>query len=83
MHSSKDVFTFEAMDYQHQGKDRSLGNTTVNIAPLISEGLDRKVTPWISTGKRDFREQLRSGPKSVAKGTVSQLHICNGDSQLM
>jgi Ca2+-dependent lipid-binding protein len=71
VHSAKDLFTLEVMDYQHQSQPRPLGSTTLQLAPLIAEGSDKVLSPWISTGMRDYNESLRSGSKKTVKGSVS------------
>lgn len=73
VHSAKDVFTVEVMDYQHMTKDRSLGTSLLDVAPLIAVGTDKVRAPYLSTGKANQTTSLRSGAKSVVKGSVRSL----------
>lgn len=70
VHSPKDTFTLEVMDYQNLTKDRSLGTTEFSAASLIKEGEDKKNAPWLPTGKVDRKEMLRSDGKKTVKGSV-------------
>jgi len=68
VHSTRDVFPIEVMDYQSNTKDRALGNILFPVAPLISEGPDKVTKPWIGTGKVSKNEQLKSDWKKPVKG---------------
>lgn len=70
VHNAKDRLTLEVMDYQHLSKARPLGSTILSLDPLICEGPDKVESPWISTGKRNYNEALRTGPKKSPKGSV-------------
>jgi len=70
VHSAKDTFVIELMDYQHRGHDRTLGQTTIKVDSLLKEGTDKKLKPWEGTGVRSFREQLSTDGGRSKKGTV-------------
>ncbi|GAA5958373.1 hypothetical protein JCM3765_004810 [Sporobolomyces pararoseus] len=70
VHSTRDVFPIEVMDYQSSSKDRSLGNILFPVAPLISEGPDKVLKPWVSTGKVHKKEGLKSDWKKPVKGNI-------------
>ncbi|KAK4700199.1 hypothetical protein P7C70_g6053, partial [Phenoliferia sp. Uapishka_3] len=70
IHSIKDAYTLEVMDYQHNGKDRSLGVTDFKVNDLLTEGTDKKLKPWLSTGKKVRREALKIDRKKTVKGSV-------------
>ncbi|GAA6009648.1 hypothetical protein JCM11491_001046 [Sporobolomyces phaffii] len=70
VHSTRDVFPVEVMDYQSSSKDRSLGNILFPVAPLIAEGPDKVTKPWISTGKVVKNERLHSDWKKPVKGNI-------------
>lgn len=70
MHSKKDTFVVEVMDYQHMTKDRSLGVTELSVADLFHEGPDKKLKPWTSTGKRSRKESLKTDGKKTVKGQI-------------
>lgn len=58
------------MDYEHQGKDRPLGNARVSFAGLLKEGTDKKNKPWVSTGPAQFNEGLKGDRKTSIKGLL-------------
>ncbi|GAA5871970.1 hypothetical protein JCM16303_000930 [Sporobolomyces ruberrimus] len=70
VHSTRDVFPIEVMDYQSSSKDRSLGNVLFPIAPLVAEGPDKVTKPWVSTGKVSKIESLHSDWKKPVKGNI-------------
>ncbi|KAM0786716.1 hypothetical protein ACM66B_002158 [Microbotryomycetes sp. NB124-2] len=70
VHSKKDTFTVEVMDYQHMSKDRSLGVTELAVADLLQEGPDKTTKPWISTGKHSRKESLRIDGRKTVKGQI-------------
>ncbi|KAK4047503.1 Tricalbin-2 [Microbotryomycetes sp. JL221] len=70
VHSPKDTFVVEVMDYQHMSKDRSLGVTDLTVADLVQKGSDKKQEPWTSTGKHVRREALRTDGKKSVKGHI-------------
>ncbi|KAM0750754.1 tricalbin [Meredithblackwellia eburnea MCA 4105] len=70
VHNPKDSYVLEVMDYQHMGKDRTLGSAKLNVAELIEEGEDKRLKPWIGTGKKSQRLSLsidRKGPKGTVE----------------
>lgn len=70
VHSPRDKFTIEVMDYQHNSKDRSLGLTEFAVEGLVAEGPDAKTQPWVSTGKVAKNDPLKSNGKRTVKGNV-------------
>lgn len=77
VHSKKDVFVVEVMDYQHMTKDRSLGVTELSVADLLQEGPDKKLKPWTSTGKHARKDALKTDGKRTVKGQlVYDLEFC-------
>ncbi|BGP49470.1 Tricalbin-2 [Rhodotorula kratochvilovae] len=70
VHSPKDSFTIEVMDYQHMTKDRSLGLTDFSVAGLLGEGPDRKTKPWVGTGKVSRNEALKTDGRRSIKGNI-------------
>ena len=70
VHSPTDKFVLEAMDYQHQSKDRTLGTTELSAAGFLREGTDPIKMPWLGTGKKSLRESLRSDNKKTVKGAI-------------
>lgn len=71
VHSPRDVFTVEVMDYQHVSKDRSLGTTELEIGSLLQEGDDKKVSPWVSTGRKTRNDPLKIDNKRTVKGVIA------------
>ena len=70
VHSPKDTFTIEVMDYQHMTKDRSLGLTDFSVEGLLSEGADRKTQPWVGTGKVSRTDSLKTDGRRSIKGNI-------------
>ncbi|GAA5874962.1 hypothetical protein JCM1840_007163 [Sporobolomyces johnsonii] len=70
VHSPRDEFVIEVMDYQHLTKDRSLGSTQFSIAGLVAEGPDKKTKPWVGTGKVARTDKLKSDAKRTVKGNI-------------
>lgn len=68
VHSPKDKYIVEVMDYQHTTKDRSLGITDLSVAELLTEGTDKKLKPWLSTGNKAHKEPLKIDGKKAIKG---------------
>ena len=67
------------MDYQHTGRDRSLGSTELAVTGLVREGTDRVAAPWLSTGKHEANDTLKSDGKKTVKGTIyyeAEFHPC-------
>ena len=62
------------MDYEHTGKDRSLGIADFSVTDLLTEGTDKKLKPWLSTGKKVRRESLKTDGKKTVKGVFYVLH---------
>ena len=58
------------MDYQHSGKDRSLGLTEVSASALLTEGDDKNSMPWLSTGLVEKRDSLKSDNRKTVKGQI-------------
>ncbi|KAG0147448.1 hypothetical protein CROQUDRAFT_42936 [Cronartium quercuum f. sp. fusiforme G11] len=80
VHSLKDTFRLEVMDYQHTTKDRSLGITDLLIQDLAAPCKPKGFTTHESTGKRTFSEYLKTdGKKAVVKGRLDfevEFHPC-------
>ncbi|KEI37230.1 uncharacterized protein L969DRAFT_53729 [Mixia osmundae IAM 14324] len=71
IHSEKDKLVLECMDYEHNGKDRTLGQTDLDVASLLEEGRDTKRAPWLSKGKLDRNSPLATNNRKTIKGSVS------------
>lgn len=71
VHSPRDTYQIEVMDYQHLTKDRSLGSTEFSAAGLLAEGPDKRTKPWIGTGIVERKEMLKSNGKRSVKGASS------------
>jgi hypothetical protein len=77
VHSKKDTFVVEVMDYQHMTKDRSLGVTDLAVSDLLAEGPDKKNKPWVSTGKQVLKAPLKTDGKSSIKGSIEyEVEFC-------
>lgn len=77
MHSKKDTFVVEVMDYQHLTKDRSLGVTDLSVADLVAEGPDKRTKPWIGTGKKARKDSLKIDGKRTVKGQIDyEVEFC-------
>lgn len=70
VHSPKDLFVLEVMDYQHNSKDRSLGIADFLVTNLIAEGTDKVHKPWVGTGKITKTERLKSDGRKTVKGDL-------------
>ncbi|GAA5948387.1 hypothetical protein JCM10213_004407 [Rhodosporidiobolus nylandii] len=70
VHSPRDVYVLEVMDYQHLTKDRSLGSVEFTAKGLLTEGPDKKTKPWVSTGKVEKKEMLKSEGGKKVKGSL-------------
>ncbi|GAA5987383.1 hypothetical protein JCM10908_001933 [Rhodotorula pacifica] len=70
VHSPKDLFVLEVMDYQHNSRDRSLGIADFLVTNLIAEGPDKSQKPWVGTGKITKTEKLKSDGRKTVKGDL-------------
>lgn len=70
VHSPRDTFVIEVMDYNHNTKDRTLGQTDFSVSGLLAEGPDKRTKPWVSTGKVSKAEMLKSDNKRTVKGNI-------------
>lgn len=64
------MLVLEAMDYQHNTKDRPLGQTRLDVKSLASEGADKKEGPYVSTGPLQRSDKLVSDAGKSVKGTL-------------
>ncbi|KAH9818867.1 C2 domain-containing protein [Melampsora americana] len=80
VHSMKDNFRLEVMDYQHMTKDRSLGMFDLPIQSFAVPCQPKGATTHQSTGKQVFSEYLKTdGRKAVVKGRLHfevEFHPC-------
>lgn len=60
----------EAMDYQHNSKDRPLGRFTIDIKQLASAGSDPTTQPFVSTGPVERTEKLILDHGRSMKGSI-------------
>lgn len=60
----------EIMDYQHNSKDRPLGQVSLDVKLLATEGTDKKEHPYLSTGPVERTDKLVSDGGRSAKGTL-------------
>ncbi|BGO92542.1 hypothetical protein NBRC10512_000461 [Rhodotorula toruloides] len=70
VHSPRDSFVIEVMDYNHNTKDRTLGQTEFSVSGILAEGPDKRNRPWIGTGKVSKTEMLKSDNKRTVKGNI-------------
>ncbi|GEM08900.1 tricalbin [Rhodotorula toruloides] len=70
VHSPRDTFVIEVMDYNHNTKDRTLGQTEFSVSGILAEGPDKRNKPWLSTGKVSKTEMLKSDNKRTVKGNI-------------
>lgn len=71
------------MDYEHTGKDRSLGSVDFKIASLLKEGVDKKLAPWLSTGKISRKESLRTDARHGPKGEFTLVLVSDNETDEM
>lgn len=80
VHSMKDNFRLEVMDYQQMTKDRSLGMFDLPIQSFVVPCQPKGSTTHQSTGKQVFSEYLKTdGKKAVVKGRLDfevEFHPC-------
>jgi len=80
VHSIKDTFRLEVMDYQHLTKDRSLGHIDLDITKMVEAIKEEGVNTYKSTGKHQYSEYLKQeGKKALVKGKMSftvEFHAC-------
>ncbi|PLW09166.1 hypothetical protein PCASD_23053 [Puccinia coronata f. sp. avenae] len=80
IHSLKDSFRLEVMDYQHLTKDRSLGHIDLDTTKLAESVKEDEVNTYKSTGKHHYSEYLKQeGKKALVKGKMSftvEFHAC-------
>ncbi|GAA5844845.1 hypothetical protein JCM11251_007345 [Rhodosporidiobolus azoricus] len=70
VHSPRDVYTIDVLDYERSAKHRPLGSTEINARTLVAEGPDKKTKPWIGTGVVEKKELLKSHNGKSVKGTI-------------
>ena len=71
VHSLNETLIIEVVDYQHNSRDRALGQTKLDIKSLASEGTDKKEQPFVSTGPLERTDNLiLDGGKSM-KGNIT------------
>ncbi|KAF9452575.1 transmembrane protein [Macrolepiota fuliginosa MF-IS2] len=70
VHSLKDIFLLECMDYQHLTRDRSLGTVELPIGELAKES-DNPEYPYMSAGIRSFENPIRLDRGEGYKGTLT------------
>ncbi|BGP71461.1 Tricalbin-2 [Rhodotorula toruloides] len=70
VHSPRDSFVIEVMDYNHNTKDRTLGQTEFSVSGILAEGPDKRNKPWVGTGKVSKTEMLKSDNKRTVKGNI-------------
>lgn len=71
IHSLKDVFRLEVMDYQHLTKDRSLGHMDLETIKLVESITEGGLKSYKSTGKHQFSQYLKQeGKKATFKGRL-------------
>jgi len=58
------------MDYEHTGKDRSLGSVELNVSTCVTEAASTSKGRWASTGKIERNDMLRVDGKRNLKGTL-------------
>lgn len=60
------------MDYEHTGKDRSLGSVELDVGTLMTEDAAGAATGnrWKSSGKQEKNEMLRIDGKRNLRGTL-------------
>lgn len=58
------------MDYQHNSKDRTLGQCRLDMKDLVGEGSDKKEEPFVSLGAISRTEALQQDGGRAKKGSV-------------
>ncbi|WAQ89720.1 hypothetical protein PtA15_11A411 [Puccinia triticina] len=80
LHSLKDSFRLEVMDYQHLTKDRSLGHIDLETTKLVTSIKEEGMNVYQSTGKHQYSEYLKQeGKKALVKGKMNftvEFHAC-------
>ncbi|EFP82963.2 uncharacterized protein PGTG_09931 [Puccinia graminis f. sp. tritici CRL 75-36-700-3] len=80
VHSLKDSFRLEVMDYQHLTKDRSLGHIDLETSKLVEINKEEGTNGYKSTGKHQYSEYLKQeGKKALVKGKMNftvEFHAC-------
>ncbi|KIR30263.1 transmembrane protein [Cryptococcus deuterogattii LA55] len=69
VHSARERFMLEVMDYQNIGKDRSLGYVDLAARDYIDESGDQKY-PYISKGSQDRRDRIKLDKADHFKGEL-------------
>ncbi|KAL8286655.1 hypothetical protein RQP46_004183 [Phenoliferia psychrophenolica] len=69
LHSPEDKYLIEVMDYEHSGKDRSLGIAEFVVNNLVAPS-GNVSAPWVSTGKKSRTDSLRLPGRKSFKGSV-------------
>lgn len=69
VHSTRERFMLEVMDYQNIGKDRSLGYVDLAARDYIDESGDQKY-PYISKGSQDRRDRIKLDKADHFKGEL-------------
>ncbi|KAH8928049.1 hypothetical protein BT69DRAFT_651519 [Atractiella rhizophila] len=69
VHNVRENFVLEAMDYQHSGKDRSLGVIDVRPSDYVQQGED-KSAPLVSLGRKNLQDSFKTDGKKTVKGTL-------------
>ncbi len=67
--SLKDKITLELMDYQNNGKDRTLGTVDLDVAELAHENPSDVSFPYRSTGRSVHKSKISLG-RGIYKGEV-------------
>ena len=68
--SMSEMLVLEAMDYQHNTKDRPLGQTKLDVKQLVAQGPDRKEQPYVSTVAISRSVNLQTDNGKAVKGTL-------------
>ena len=69
VHSIREHFMLEVMDYQNIGKDRSLGHVDLAARDYIDESGEQKY-PYISKGSQDRRDRIKLDKANHFKGEL-------------
>ncbi|OXB34399.1 transmembrane protein [Cryptococcus neoformans] len=69
VHSIREHFMLEVMDYQNIGKDRSLGHVDLAARDYINESGEQKY-PYISKGSQDRRDRIKLDKANHFKGEL-------------
>nr|ODN95971.1 transmembrane protein [Cryptococcus depauperatus CBS 7855] len=69
VHTTREQFILELMDYQNIGKDRPLGYVDMNAGDYIEKGDDQKY-PYVSKGVQNKRDHIRLDKTNHYKGEL-------------